>query len=85
MDYIKILYLKEKKDALDAYDRFFKKIGGYPKFKKKKYANLSCRTHEITTLIENKRIKFEKLGWVKCHNNIPLLNSHISIKLSILP
>lgn len=58
-------------NALDAYDRFFKKESEYPKFKKKRNANLSCRTHEITTLIESKRIKFEKLGWVKCHNSIP--------------
>lgn len=58
-------------NALDAYDRFFKKVSDYPKFKKKRSAHLSCRTHEETTLIESKRIKFEKLGWIKCKNNIP--------------
>lgn len=58
-------------DASDAYDRFFKHLANKPCYKKKKYSHLSCSTHEENTLIESNRIKLEKLGWVKCHNNIP--------------
>lgn len=58
-------------NAIEAYENFFKKKAGYPKFRKKKYSRLSCGTHEEHTLIESRRIKFEKLGWVKCRNSIP--------------
>ena len=58
-------------NAYDSYDRFFKGISKHPKFKKRKGNHYSCGTHEENTLIEKNRIKFEKLGWIKCHNNIP--------------
>lgn len=57
--------------ALEAYDRFFKGVSSHPKFKSRKNSRMSCRTHECNTLIEKNRIKFEKIGWVKCRNNIP--------------
>ena len=58
-------------NAIESYERFFKGLSGYPKLKTKRNSRQSCGTHEQTTLIEHNRIKFEKLGWVKCHNNIP--------------
>ena len=58
-------------NAYDAYDRFFKGIAKHPKFKRRKDSYSSCATHEINTLIEKNKIKFEKLGWVKCYNDIP--------------
>jgi putative transposase len=58
-------------NALDAYKRYFQHLANKPKFKKKKYSGLSCRTHEENTLIERNRIKFEKLGWIRCHNYLP--------------
>jgi putative transposase len=68
-----------------AYENFFKKFTKYPKFKSKKRSKISCATHERSTLIENKRIRLEKIGWVKCgYHNIPngdnrkLINPKIS-------
>ena len=58
-------------NAVESYERFFNGLSEYPKFKSKKSSKKSFRTHECNTLIEPNRIKFEKLGWVKCKNNIP--------------
>lgn len=59
-------------DAVFAYERFFNKLSeNRPKFKKKICGKQSCYTNENRLLIEPNRIRFEKLGWVKCHNSIP--------------
>ena len=60
-------------NAATAYDNFFKKRGKHPKFKTKKRSKMSCATHEGTTIIERKRIRCEKLGWIASHkHNIPI-------------
>lgn len=63
-------------DAAIAYERFFKGISKRPKYKSKKRSKMSCATHEGTTLIEKKRLRCEKLGWIKCYkHNIPIGDS----------
>lgn len=60
-------------NAVVAYERFFKKKANHPKFKSKKRSKMSCATHEGTVIIERKRIRCEKLGWIKSHkHNIPI-------------
>ena len=60
-------------NAATSYDNFFKKRAKHPKFKTKKRSKMSCATHEGTTIIERKRIRCEKLGWVASHkHNIPI-------------
>ncbi len=60
-------------NAAQSYDNFFKKRAKHPKFKSKKRSKMSCATHEGTTIIERKRIRCEKLGWIKSHkHNIPI-------------
>lgn len=60
-------------NAAQSYDNFFKKRAKHPKFKSKKHSKMSCATHEGTTIIERKRIRCEKLGWIKSHkHNIPI-------------
>lgn len=60
-------------NAADAYLNFFEGRAKHPKFKSKKRSEMKCATHEGTTIIEKRRIRLEKLGWVKCHkHNIPL-------------
>lgn len=60
-------------NAAQSYDNFFKKRSKHPKFKSKKHSKMSCATHEGTTIIERKRIRCEKLGWIKSHkHNIPI-------------
>lgn len=60
-------------NAAISYERFFKGLSKRPKYKTKKRSRMSCATHEGTTLIEKKRIRCEKLGWIKCHkHNIPI-------------
>ena len=60
-------------NAATAYDNFFKKHGKHPKFKSKKHSKMSCATHEGTTIIERRRIRCEKLGWIASHkHNIPI-------------
>ena len=60
-------------NAATAYDNFFKRYGKHPKFKSKKNSKMSCATHEGTTIIERKRIRCEKLGWIPTHkHNIPI-------------
>ena len=60
-------------NAATSYDNFFKGRSKYPKFKSKKRSKMSCATHEGTTIIERKRIRCEKLGWIASHkHNIPI-------------
>lgn len=60
-------------NAAISYERFFKGLSKRPKYKTKKRSKMSCATHEGTTLIEKKKIRCEKLGWIKCHkHNIPM-------------
>ena len=60
-------------NAAIAYERFFNGISSHPKFKTKKRSKMSCATHEGTTVIERKRVRCEKLGWIKTHkHNIPI-------------
>lgn len=60
-------------NATTSYDNFFKGRSKYPKFKSKKRSKMSCATHEGTTIIERKRIRCEKLGWIASHkHNIPI-------------
>lgn len=53
-------------DLKCAYDRFFKKLGGYPKFKKKTN-NQSYTTYVTGTQLQivNNKIYIPKVGWVK--------------------
>lgn len=56
-----------------SYESFFKGLSKHPKYKSKKHSKMSCATHEGTTIIEKKRIRCEKLGWIKSHkHNIPM-------------
>lgn len=51
---------------------FFHKIKGRPKFKKKRDGVGSFDTHEGTFIIEKRRIRCEKMGWIRCaKHNIP--------------
>ena len=60
-------------NAAISYERFFKGLSKRPRYKTKKRSKMSCATHEGTTLIEKKKIRCEKLGWIKCHkHNIPI-------------
>ena len=60
-------------NAATSYDNFFKGKSKHPKFKSKKRSKMSCATHEGTTIIEKKRIRCEKLGWIASHkHNIPI-------------
>ena len=60
-------------NATTSYDNFFKGRSKHPKFKSKKRSKMSCATHEGTTIIEKKRIRCEKLGWIASHkHNIPI-------------
>lgn len=56
-----------------AYENYFRGRSKHPKFKSKKNSKMSCATHERSTIIEKKRIKCEKLGWIVSHkHNIPI-------------
>lgn len=60
-------------NASVSYENFFKKRAKHPTFKSKKKSAMICATHEGTTIIEKKRIRCEKLGWIVSHkHNIPI-------------
>lgn len=55
-----------------SFDRFFQKVGGYPKFKSKKNSIKSYSTNHPTTIKFNHNqgyLKLPKLGWVKCRSS----------------
>lgn len=60
-------------NACESYQNFFKGKSKHPKFKTKKNSKMKCATHEGRTIIERRRIRLEKLGWVKSHkHNMPI-------------
>lgn len=56
-------------NAGKAYDNFFNKKAKHPKFKSKKNSKMKCATHERSTVIESRRIRCEKLGWITTHKH----------------
>ena len=60
-------------DLQVAYDRFFKGISNFPKFKKKLYAqSYTTNNCKNSVRIENKKIRLPKLGWVKIKQHRPI-------------
>lgn len=53
------------KDLGDAFNDFFKKKADYPKFKKKNKCETSFFHLNNKFVVENKRIKLEKIGYIK--------------------
>ncbi len=56
-------------DLIRSYRMFFKKQGGYPRFKSRRNAIQSFR-YKSGVRIEGKRIFLPKIGWVRCHRSI---------------
>lgn len=71
--------LQESNAQLDkAFQRFFKKIGGYPRFKSWKYSRKSYTTKMRMSLIDETHLKLAKLG------SVPLRLKHCqSVRLSV--
>ena len=61
-------------DVNTAYQRFFKKISNYPKFKSKKKSKLSYPVRNDRFYFENGYVKVEKLGKIKYKVDYPNLN-----------
>lgn len=62
------------KDVNSAYQRFFKKISNYPRFKSKKKSKLSYPVRCDRFYFENGYVKVEKVGKVKYKADYPNLN-----------
>ena len=62
------------KDVNSAYQRFFKKISNYPRFKSKKKSKLSYPVRCDRFYFKNGYVKVEKLGKVKYKADYPNLN-----------
>ena len=58
-------------DLNNAFNRFFKGISGYPKFKSKKHSKKSFRIQKNgnNIRITNRRIKLAKLGYIHYHTS----------------
>ena len=52
-------------NCAESFNRFFKKLSKYPKFKSKKHSKMKCATRYDRMTIEEKRIKLESLGWIR--------------------
>ena len=59
------------KDACNAYKRFFRRLGGKPKFKSRKRSKLSYYTDGYNLKVGNKEVQIEKIGWIKIKEQIP--------------
>ena len=60
-----------------AYDRFFKKKSGFPKFHSKRMSRQSYTTTKKTGIdydAENRKVKLPFLGWMRCSDNRILNN-----------
>ena len=61
-------------DLNNSYQRFFKKISNYPKFKTKKRSKLSYPVRNDRFYFENGYVKVEKVGKIKYKDDYPNLN-----------
>ena len=67
----------------DAYKRFFKKQGGYPRFKSKHSGRQAyTSTNPACMHYEPGRIKLPKLGWVGCSDNRDLMGEICRVTVS---
>ena len=67
------------KNLVDAYKAFFKTHKGFPKFKSRKFPKQSYQTNSIIKL-ENNRVKFPKLGYMKFKGSNGKIKEVLSIK-----
>ena len=56
-------------DLVSGYKRFFKKQGGYPRFKSKRNAKQSFR-YKSGVAIDGEYVKLPKIGWVRFYRSI---------------
>ena len=56
---------------------FGKRHNNPPSFHSRKKAAMSYYTHEGTTVYENKQVRLENLGWVKCNNTLPINDPNV--------
>lgn len=68
------LFLKEAPSSVlsnsslqvgESFDRFFKGLSSYPKFRKKDNTSLRFKLDNAVVKYENKRLKIPKIGWIK--------------------
>ena len=61
------------KDACDAYNKFFKGLAKFPRFKSRKHSRLSFYNDKEKLKVKpNKRVLIEKVGWVLTAEQIPV-------------
>ncbi len=76
------------KNLGNAFDRFFKKQGKYPRFKKKglhdsfRADNGPTRTGEHAVQVQGKRIKLAQVGWVKMREAVRFQGQTKSVTIS---
>lgn len=65
-------------DLDNAYERYFKKIAKYPRFKSKKRSKDSFPVRENRMFFEEKTVRIEKVGFIKYKTdfNLPLGRGH---------
>jgi len=64
-------------NCAESFNRFFKKLSKYPKFKSKKHSKMKCATRYDRMIIEEKRIKLESLGWIRIVKRIIPIGENI--------
>ena len=71
------------KNLVDSYKKAFKRHGGFPKFKSKKYPKQSYQTNYPIRIVENK-VKFPKLGYMKFKGSSKKIDEITKIKLGTI-
>ena len=70
------------KNLDNAFQRFFHKVSGYPKFKKKYKSAWSYTTMQSYVEYDGSRIKIPRVGWVECKGNRPIEGKICEITVS---
>lgn len=60
-------------------NKFRLKQNTAPNFHSKKCARMAYYTHERSTLYQHDKVRLENIGWVKCRNNLPLIDENAKI------
>lgn len=71
------------KDMDTAYKNFFKRGNkGFPKYKKKNKGVISFYNSNETVKVDGKKVKLERLGWVKTSEKLPEVEKYMNPRIS---
>ncbi|CAM4104442.1 hypothetical protein PAAL109150_10095 [Paenibacillus alkaliterrae] len=72
------------KDACEAFDKFFQKKAGFPKYKSRKKSKPAFYNDTEKLKINKDLVLIEKVGWMPCSEPLPMNTKYRELNAAIL-